>query len=94
MAIIERAILDLTGNDPEEARSAEDWLFGDSLDREGLNYKKSEPKAAPFSFPWVCGQLDLNVASVAAKIKRMPRRGNSRVAPWYMPANDAMAAAS
>ncbi len=74
-SILERAILDLTGNDPEQALSAQEWIFGelDDLDPE------------PYTFQWLCSQLDLNVPSIVSKISRMPRRGNSRVAPWYMP---------
>lgn len=76
-AILERAILDYTGNDPEESAKAEEWIFGD-LD---------DPDHEPYTFAWLCNQLDLSIKTTASKIKRMPQRGNSRVAPWYMQRN-------
>jgi len=76
LAVLERAILDYVGNDSQEIQEAEDWLFGD------LDSFSSEPYAE-FTFPWVCQQLDLDVFQIAAVIKRMPRRGKHRVAPWY-----------
>jgi len=76
LAILERAILDLTGNDPELANDAEVWLFED------LNVADQDPEE--FTLMWVCQQLDLNVVDIISKIRRMPRRGNSRVPPWYM----------
>lgn len=74
LAILERAILDFVGNDGLEVTAAEEWIFGDD---EG-------DKNAPFSFPWVCQQLDLDSRSTAQYIRQMPRRGNSRIAPWYV----------
>ena len=73
LAILERAILDYVGNEPEEVEAAEAWLF-ENLD---------EPQNEEFSFPWVCEHLDLNMADVAQMIRAMPRRGKNRVAPWY-----------
>lgn len=73
LAVLERAVLDYVGNDQEEFQTAHDWIFGD-LD---------DPKPGQFSFPWICQQLDLDYSRIAAKIKCMPRRGASRVAPWY-----------
>lgn len=77
MAVLERAILDLVGNDPREAEQANDWLFGD-LDN---------PTYDEFSFPWVCQELDLDHRNIAALIRAMPKRGNSRIAPWYLTRN-------
>lgn len=77
LAILERAILDYTGNDPEVAEDAEGWLFGDN----------SDPDPEQFTFPWVCNELDLDMKEVVQKIRSMPRRGNSRVPPWYQVQN-------
>lgn len=76
LAILERAILDYTGNDPEQAEDAELWLFGGEID----------PEPEEFTFPWVCNELDLDLKDVTQKIRLMPRRGNSRVPPWYQTA--------
>ena len=73
LGILERGILDLVGNDAKEALEAEFWLFEDESDEEDQ-----------FSFRWVCGQLDLDFPLVRQKIKAMPKRGESRLAPWYM----------
>jgi hypothetical protein len=73
LAILERAILDYTGNDEVQAKDAEMWLFEADLE--------SDPEE--FSFRWVCGELDLDVKDISEKIRNMPRRGNSRVPPWY-----------
>lgn len=76
VAILERAILDYVGNEKKEVIEAEEWLFGDLDDQTML---------APleYSFPWVCMQLELDTKDIANKIKIMPKRGSSRVAPWY-----------
>ena len=74
MAVIERAILDLVGNEAKEAEQAADWLFGD------LN---GEKPYTIFSFPWVCEVLELDRFQIANKIRQMPKRGTRRVAPWY-----------
>jgi len=73
LAVLERAILDFIGNDPKEREQAHSWIFGD-LDT---------MTAEPFTFPWVCQQLDLQPYRVAATVKRMPKRGARRIAPWY-----------
>lgn len=70
LAILERAILDYVGNDAREVSEAQEWLF--DPEEEGH-----------FSFSWVCQELDLDVEIIAEKIRKMPRRGNRRVAPWY-----------
>lgn len=77
-AILERAILDYVGNDIDEAESATSWLFDD--DAEEPHYQ--------FSCAWVCEALDLDYNDIAAKIKAMPKRGTSRVAPWYLVRNN------
>lgn len=76
LAILERAILDYVGNDEQEVAAAESWLFDDL---ENLAHEPYDD----FTFPWVCQQLDLDMFEIAATIKRMPRRGKHRVAPWY-----------
>ncbi len=73
LAILERAILDFVGNDVREMEQATAWIFGED---EVLS-------AEPFSFSWVCKELDLDAARVSAMIKAMPKRGSNRVAPWY-----------
>ncbi|MEZ4753693.1 MAG: hypothetical protein R3A13_05205 [Bdellovibrionota bacterium] len=74
MAIVERAILDLVGNDSAEEKRAEEWIFGDLDEHKPLGQ---------FSFPWICEQLDLDIEQTAEKIRQMPKRGSRRVAPWY-----------
>lgn len=73
LAVLERAILDYVGNDQKEALAAQEWIFGEPiLDR-----------AEPFSFPWICRELDLIPHAVSEMIRAMPKRGNNRIAPWY-----------
>lgn len=76
LAIIERAILDYVGNEAKEKEEAGFWLFLDSSDSEDQ-----------FSFEWTCSQLDLQSKAIRDKIKKMPMRGDSRLAPWYMTKN-------
>lgn len=71
-AMLERAILDFVGNDSKEIEEAEEWLFG-----------SFEQPYAPFTFPWLCQELDLDIKQVKQDIHRMPKRGTQRVAPWY-----------
>ncbi len=73
MAVLERAILDYIGNDQKEAQDAGDWLFRDI----------TEPTYYEFSFPWLCQELDLDYRKIARMIQRIPKRGRSRIAPWY-----------
>jgi hypothetical protein len=73
-AILERAILDYVGNDSQEVKEAEEWLFT----------VMSEHNADPFSFLWVCRELDLSPEFISSRIKAMPKRGKSRIAPWYI----------
>ena len=73
LAIVERAILDLVGNDQKEAQSAEAWLFDEDDDTE-----------SQFSFAWICQELDLQLYDIRTKIRNMPKRGENRMAPWYM----------
>ncbi|MBX7144883.1 MAG: hypothetical protein K1X79_10565 [Oligoflexia bacterium] len=72
-AILERAILDFVGNDKVEMDDAQTWIFEAAQD--------TDP--SPFSFAWLCRELDLNPMFIASKIKEMPKRGKSRIAPWY-----------
>ena len=74
MAILERAILDYVGNDSREVTSAEEWLF------EEVN----SPSFDEFTFPWVCQELDLDYERTARLIRQIPKRGNRRIAPWYL----------
>jgi hypothetical protein len=74
LAILERALLDYVGNDEREYNEACEWIFEDV----------ASETAGEFSFSWICSQLDLDISDIKAKIKLMPRRGESRVAPWYM----------
>lgn len=73
LAVLERAILDFVGNDLREVQEAEEWLFGE----------RDTPTNAPFSFAWVCRELDLDSRVIAEQIRAMPKRGESRIAPWY-----------
>ena len=73
LAILERAILDYVGNDRREAEASQDWIFGE------MEMGNSEP----FSFHWVCRELDLSPVEVAKTIQQMPKRGTRRIAPWY-----------
>ncbi len=74
MAIFERALLDYVGNDKKEYEEAKEWLF-DGMPNERMEF---------FTFSWICHELDLNVADIRKKIADMPRRGASRIAPWYV----------
>ncbi|MBN8547744.1 MAG: hypothetical protein J0M12_00365 [Deltaproteobacteria bacterium] len=74
-AILERAILDFVGNDEKEMLEAEEWLFSE--------LETAEQHAGEFTFPWLCRELDLDVQTIAKKIKSMPKRGSHRIAPWY-----------
>lgn len=73
LAIVERSILDLVGNDTRESENAAGWLFDDDDD-----------SGSHFSFAWICQELDLDLCDIREKIKNMPKRGESRIAPWYM----------
>lgn len=84
LAILERAILDYVGNNEKEVRRAEAWLFTTNEDYD-------ENQIEDFSFEWVCHQLDLEPKKIAKIIRDMPKRGKSRVAPWY---NDDYSAAA
>lgn len=73
MAMLERAILDYVGNNRSEVSEADEWLFSDE--------ELEAPR--PFSFAWLCSELDLEVSKIRRIIKQMPKRGGNRVAPWY-----------
>jgi hypothetical protein len=73
MGIIERAILDYVGNEPKEKLQATEWIFNDEDDEND-----------EFTFAWVCSQLDLPTDKIRSSIAKMPMRGDSRLAPWYM----------
>ncbi|MCO6429472.1 MAG: hypothetical protein J5J00_01330 [Deltaproteobacteria bacterium] len=74
LAVLERALLDYVGNDSEEVRIAEEWIFQDDEKDEGV----------AFSFTWICKELDLDVQDIRQKVRAMPKRGASRIAPWYL----------
>ena len=82
LAILERALLDYVGNDGREANEAEEWIFTDLAPKHPFS---------PFSFPWICEQLDLNIKKTLRKIRRMPKRGSNRLAPWYLSKQKAVA---
>ena len=75
MALLERTILDFVGNDEKAVESAEEWVFADLEDPD--SHKQA------YSFIWTCNELDLDPGMIAQAIESMPKRGNSRVAPWY-----------
>lgn len=79
LAILERAILDYVGNDTKEVLASQEWMFGDDD-----NDDDDDDIVPQFSFEWVCQQLDLDVEDIREKIKAMPKRGESRLAPWYL----------
>ena len=80
MAMIERAILDYVGTDSKEAEAASEWIFDTECE-------------LPFSFNWVCRELDLDPVKVAKDIKALPKRTNHHVAPWYQRNYEALQAA-
>ncbi|NMC62476.1 MAG: hypothetical protein GYA55_04840 [SAR324 cluster bacterium] len=82
LAILERALLDYVGNDEKEALEAEDWIFSETNPIHPYN---------PFSFFWICEQLDLNIKKTLRKIQKMPKRGTNRLAPWYLTKQKAVA---
>lgn len=73
MAVLERAILDFVGNDKKDLNQAEEWIFA----------PRNNDDFPPFSFGWVCKELDLDPERISNVIKQMPKRGARRVAPWY-----------
>ncbi len=73
LAVLERAILDFVGNDQKEVTEAGEWIFDDDVEANG-----------DFSFGWICQELDLDVRHIQNKIRNMPKRGDSRIAPWYL----------
>jgi len=74
LAVLERAMLDLAGNNRKDSEEAEAWIFN----------PPTETPYPEFSFPWVCEQLDLDQTEISKQIKAMPKRGESRLAPWYL----------
>ena len=74
MAVLERAILDLVGNDARESEASEEWIFGELED----------PSFDEFTFPWLCQELDLDYRRIAEMIRSIPKRGAKRIAPWYV----------
>jgi len=73
VAVLERSLLDYVGNDIKEAEAASEWLFEEDNDSA---YDQ-------FTFAWVCQELDLDYRKIAEKIKKLPKRGARRIAPWY-----------
>lgn len=80
LALLERAILDFVGNDAAEVEAAREWIFGEE---DGDTPISDAHRASPFSFTWVCQELDLDPQNISGIIAAMPRRGSRRVAPWY-----------
>ena len=56
VAILHRALLDYTGNQATQRNEAQEWLFNGSDSGE------------PFSFNWVCSQLDLDSTAVRSQL--------------------------
>ena len=83
MAILERALLDLVGNEDKQVEDAEQWFFGE---------EEQPLREQEFSFPWICQQLDLDLSTISEKVRTMPKRGNSRIAPWYTMRSEPQAA--
>lgn len=86
LAILERAILDLVGNESAESEAAQQWLFEGEVDcgTESAGRCDDEERVhEPFSIGWVCHHLDLNTKDILEHIRSMPKRGSNRVAPWY-----------
>ncbi|RME57466.1 MAG: hypothetical protein D6780_08380 [Candidatus Dadabacteria bacterium] len=79
LAILERAALDYVGNDPQERQAVVEWIEDYLKNKDKIDHNG----AVPFTFVWVCKQLDLNPDNIARKILTMPKRGNRKVAPWY-----------
>lgn len=78
LGLLERAILDFVGNDQLEIDEAASWIFANDDSAEN-----SDDFADCFSFTWVCEQLDLDSADIREKIRLMPKRGASKIPPWY-----------
>ena len=55
----------------------------DSENRDTIERDPDIESGDPFTFEWVCRELDLNPKGVAGTIRAMPKRGNNRIAPWY-----------
>ncbi len=83
LAILERSILDFVGNDQVEVQEARTWIFGDTPPENLQESYREYTNLTPFSFAWVCQELDLDAKNISSVIAAMPRRGNQRVAPWY-----------
>lgn len=73
VAMIERAILDYFGNQAVERSEAANWLFSGEAANED----------DPFSFVWVCGQLDLNCGHIATQLKTMDPKVHRRPQQWW-----------
>ncbi|HMO02239.1 MAG TPA: hypothetical protein PKA79_04525 [Oligoflexia bacterium] len=78
LGILERALLDYVGNEEKEALEATEWLFAPDNEKN---------RRTPFTFGWICHQLDLDTADISEKIRKMPKRGSSKIAPWYLTKN-------
>jgi hypothetical protein len=75
LAILERAILDFVGNDEKEREIAQIWLFED--------YSNNSDVEVPITVSEICEALDLDCTKVRNRVRKMPRRGDKKVAPWY-----------
>jgi hypothetical protein len=76
-AVLERSILDYVGNNEREATRAKEWIFSDT-----------EEDPTPFTFAWVCNELNLDPPTISKVISQMPKRGDQRIAPWYFMKKD------
>lgn len=66
-AILERAVRDCLGNQGEDSEQATDWLFCDVDD---------DPHT-PFSFQWICENLEVDQNEFRSKILKTARQSKS-----------------
>ena len=71
VSMLQRALFDYFGDRNDERVEAEDWLF--DLD-EG---------DTPFSFSWVCLQLDIDPYRVISRVQKMPPRDAVKTQKWW-----------
>lgn len=65
-AIVERAVRDCLGSRDEDSQEATEWLFCDGNTRETI----------PFSFPWICENLELDQSEFRSRVLRTADRLN------------------
>ncbi|MCB0359772.1 MAG: hypothetical protein KDD44_09050 [Bdellovibrionales bacterium] len=70
VAMLQRALLDLVSGAESDRNLAREWL---------LEPVGGEPYV-PFSFPWICAELGLNVSLTQQAVRNLPEDWNGRVA--------------